>query len=237
MSYVGKVKATDGAELSLIGTTLFGKCTVSASTATKSVTIDGLDQVFDGLTVFIWFKYSNTASAPKLQIQGSGLAAKPIYRYGMTKPGNTPETSWYAQSVVALTYSADSNAWFLDGWLNSDSNSEYGDATQTQHGLMSVQDKIKLDGMEIVTYTNVSVSNWTTDDTQPGYTHKAVLSLAKATANHVPVVYFSTQQIQSYNPAPVAISGAGTVTIFVESQPEGSIQIPTVQLIKGAAGT
>lgn len=237
MSYVGKVGA--GGETSLIGTTLFGVCSTAAATAAKVVAVDGLDTVFTGLTVYVQFTNSNRAESPTFQIQGSGLEAKPIYRNGNVRPGTTDETSWLAGSVLALTY--DGVGWQISGWLNTDTNTTYNDVTQSTHGLMTAADKIKLDNMGIVTYTNVAVAvaDWVTESTPtyPGYSYKAVLSLAGASASHVPTVTFSPEQVRSYGPAPVAVSGEGSVTIYVESKPTEAITIPTIQLVKGATGT
>lgn len=236
MSYVGKIGA--GGELSLVGTTLFGVCSTNATTAAKVVNIGGLDTVFTGLTVYVQFVNSNRAESPTFQIQGSGLEAKAIYRYGNVRPGTTEETSWFAGAVLALTY--DGVGWQISGWLNTDTNTTYSDATQSVHGLMSTADKAKLDNIAVLTFTDVevAVADWVTESTPTysGYSYKAALSLTGATASHVPMVIFTPDQVRSYGPAPVAVSGDGTVTIYVESKPTAAITIPTVQLIKGAAG-
>lgn len=236
MSYVGKVGV--GGEVSLVGTTLFGVCSTNATTAAKVVMISGLDTVFVGLTVYVQFVNSNRATSPTLQIQGSGLEAKPIFRNGNVRPGATEATSWLAGSVLALTY--DGVGWQISGWLNTDTDTTYDDATESVHGLMSTADKIKLNKIDLITYTNVTVAvtDWITESTPTyaGYAYKAVLALTGATENHVPTVIFSPEQVRSIGPAPVAVSGAGTVTIYVESKPADAITIPTVQLIKGAAG-
>lgn len=236
MGYVGKVGA--GGELSLIGTTLFGVCSTAATTPAKVVAIDGLDNVFVGLTVHVQFTNTNRAEAPTLQIQGSGLAAKPIYRYGNVRPGTIEAVSWYAGSVLDLTY--DGVGWQITNWLNTDTNTTYEDVTESSHGLMLAADKVKLNKLETITYTNIAVAatDWVTEvtPTYAGYGYKAVLSISLATANHVPVVIFTPDQVRSYSPAPVAVSGAGTVTIFVESKPTEAITIPTIQLTKGETG-
>lgn len=236
MSYVGKVD-TGGGE-SLIGTTLFGRCTTAATTAAKTATIAGLDHVVEGLTVFVQFTNSNRAASPTFQIDGSGLEAKPIFLNGNVRPGTTDKDSWLAGSVLALTY--DSAGWQISGWLNTDTNTTYNDATESVHGLMSAADKTRLNRLSVITYSDVPVAaaDWVTESTPtyPGYSYKAVLALTNASASYVPTVIFTPQQIQSYNPAPVAVSGAGTVTIYVESKPTAAITIPTIQLVKGAVG-
>ena len=233
MSYVGKVEA--GEEESLVGTTLFGVCSTPAATAAKVVTIPGLDTVFTGLSVHIQFTNSNKAEQPTLQIQGSGLEAKPIFRHGNFRPGVTEAESWFAGAVLELTY--DGSGWQITGWLNTDTNTTYPDATPGVSGLMPGTDKTKLNSMGIVTYTNVPVAAeaWAQESQQTysGYSFKAELALEAATADHVQYVTFAPEQIETYGPAPVAVSGAGIVTIYVETKPITDITIPTVQLIKG----
>ena len=35
----------------------------------------------------------------------------PIYTYGTTSPGDTPDTSWYAGSVITFMFDGAENAW------------------------------------------------------------------------------------------------------------------------------
>ena len=231
MSYVGKVEA--GEEESLVGTTLFGVCSTPAATAAKVVTIPGLDTVFTGLSVHIQFTNSNKAEQPTLQIQGSGLEAKPIFRHGNFRPGVTEAESWFAGAVLELTY--DGSGWQITGWLNTDTNTTYPDATPGVSGLMPGTDKTKLDNMSIQTYSQLAVaeSRWTTDSTYPGYGFKANLVCGQATNLHVPIVTFAPEQIEAYGPAPVAKSENGFVTVYVQNKPTETIRIPTVLLVKG----
>jgi len=237
MSYVGKVEA--GGELSLIGATLFGVCSTNATTAAKTVNITGLDTVFTGLTVHVQFTNSNRAENPTFQIQGSGVEAKPIYLHGNIRPGVEDETSWFPGAVLDLTY--DGVGWQVTGWLNTDTNTTYTDATPGTSGLMPGADKTRFDATGVITYANKQIArdDWVTEatPTYAGYSYKAVLALELATADHVPTVVFTPEQIRSYGPAPVVESGAGTVTIYVESKPAAAITIPVIQLVKGVTGT
>jgi len=60
-----------------------------------------------GTTVRVQFTNSNTATNPTLNINGIG--AKPIYKFGTTRPGTTPEDSWSAGEVVTFVY--DGTGW------------------------------------------------------------------------------------------------------------------------------
>ena len=107
-SYVGNV--TSGGEDNLVGSTLYGVCSSLSATVEKVVTIPEFDQKLDGVTVHVKFQYTNTAADPTLNINGTG--ALPIYTDGVNAPGNTPLTSWAANSVVTLTN--DITAWRMN---------------------------------------------------------------------------------------------------------------------------
>lgn len=229
MAYAAKVDY-GGAHVP-ITTTLYGVCNALGGEADKNVMLTDVTNLIVGMTIKVKFSYANTSMNPRLLINNTD--AKPIMRNGNTAVGSGAENSWPDKSIVSLTY--DGTCWMIDGWLNT--NTTYTDATTSQHGLMSTADKTKLDRMDIVTYTSVPVAAeaWVQESPQTysGYNFKAELALTSATANHVPYVTFAPEQIEAYGPAPVAVSGAEIVTIYVETKPTDTITIPTVQLIKG----
>jgi len=231
MAYAAKVDY-GGAHVP-ITTTLYGVCTALGGEADKNVMLTDVTNLIVGMTIKVKFSYANTAMNPRLLINNTD--AKPIMRNGNAAVGIGMENSWPDGSIVSLTY--DGTCWMIDGWLNTDTNTTYTDATTSQHGLMSTADKTKLDRMDIVTYTEVEVAKeaWAQESQQTysGYSFKAELALTAATTDHVPYVTFAPEQIETYGPAPVAVSGAGIVTVYVETKPTATIKIPTVQLIKG----
>lgn len=123
MSYVGKIVDTDGST-GLIGSTLYGTCATAADTVAKVGTLTDFDTLIDGVTVHIKFTYSNTATDPTLNINGTG--AKRIYKNGTTSVGKTVATSWAAGSVVSLTY--DGSAWQMNDHTD-DTNTTYSAGT------------------------------------------------------------------------------------------------------------
>lgn len=99
-------------------TPMYGYCETAAATVAKTVTISNFTLI-TGRTIFIKFKYANTATNPTLNVNGTG--AKRIYRWGTTSAGTTAATNgWQANSVIALTY--DGTGWIEHLWQNSQYN-------------------------------------------------------------------------------------------------------------------
>lgn len=110
-SYVtGQVPSSVG-ELS----PLYGTCTTAAETAAKTVSISGVTELVEGLTIYVRFTYANGVANPTLQV--NSLTAKAIKRYGTTAPSTSAASSWNAGAVVSLTY--DGTYWMLNDWINT----------------------------------------------------------------------------------------------------------------------
>jgi hypothetical protein len=101
-SHIARVTA-GGVSDRRIAHSLYGYCTTAANTAAKTVslytgsgtTADGTwaaADLFPGLTIKVKIQYTNTASSPTLNVNGSG--AKPIYRYGSVSVGTGTVDSW-----------------------------------------------------------------------------------------------------------------------------------------------
>lgn len=114
MSYASKVIIGD--KTHLVGSNLYGTCDSEASAVTKVVTLPEFDKFLIGVTVHVKFTYANTAVDPIMNI--NSLGAKPIYLYGTTAPGVTPDTSWDAGAVLSFTY--DGTAWIINDWIKTD---------------------------------------------------------------------------------------------------------------------
>lgn len=87
---------------------------------------------------------------------------------------------------------------------------------------------------EVKIFQNVTVaaSAWANSSTYAGYPFAAVISCAGVTAEHVPEVTFGVAEATGGNFAPVALSGAGTVTIYAAEKPGGSITLPVIKCEK-----
>lgn len=93
----------------------YGVCSTGASTAAKTVQIDGFE-LRVGAAVYVKFTNSNSASDPTLNVSGTG--AKPMYRYGTTVMSTgTTTTGWSAGAVQVFIY--DGTGWVRDYWNNS----------------------------------------------------------------------------------------------------------------------
>lgn len=158
MSYVGQVKK--GSTTHLVGSTLYGTCSTAAGTVAKVGTLANFDQLITGVTVHLKFTNSNTAANPTLNINGTG--AKPIVRYGTTAVGNTATTSWYAGSIVSLTY--DGTSWVLNDY-KQDANTTYSAGT----GLSLSGTQFSVDATYLINQIHpVGDTVIRTDNTNPG---------------------------------------------------------------------
>lgn len=231
MAFVGQVRAGDVA--GRVGSSLYGVCATAANVAAKEVAIDGLDTLIPGLTIHVKFTNSNRTNPatepPTLTIPTIDSTPRRIYRHGTVPPGMTDRESWYAGTVVALTY--DGTAWEMNDWQ---SDTIYNNATQGTAGLMSSTDKTTLDNIRdkrttSLAFQNVATSAWTRDTTTyPDYPYKATLSCPGVTTAHFVQVCFAPEHVINYVPAPVCQAGKDTVTVWMMIDPGASITVPTV---------
>lgn len=125
MAYIGKVVA--GGATHLVGSTLYGTCSTAAGTVAKVVVSTDFTELVTGVTIHIKFAETNTATSPTLTIQNAAsnptytTGAKAIMKYGTTAAGTTAATSWYAGTVVALTY--DGTNWIMNDHID-DTNTD-----------------------------------------------------------------------------------------------------------------
>lgn len=87
---------------------VYAICSTAASTIAKAATTSENFTLTAGATVHVRFTYSNSASAPTLNVNGTGAIA--IKQYGTTAPQTY---SWYAGSVVEFVYNG--TYWIMTG--------------------------------------------------------------------------------------------------------------------------
>lgn len=97
------------------GLPVYGTCDTSGSDAAKIATVSQGFILRTGAVVFIKFANANAVADPTLNVNSSGAIA--IKRYGTTAPSTSADSSWNADSVVALVY--DGTYWQMLGWLNT----------------------------------------------------------------------------------------------------------------------
>ena len=215
MAFVGRVRG--GTVEGKIGSTLYGICRTAANVADKQAVIDGLDALLPGLTIHVKMVNSNTVANPVLIISSIDSRRIPIYRYGATAPGKTESESWPAGSVLSMTY--DGEAWQINGWQR-DTNTTYGNATQSAAGLMSAADKASLDKRTTsMVFTNKSTSNWWADRTYAHYPYAAQIACPGITANHYAEVSLNPEYVLDYGLAPVCQTYNGGVYVWAMINP------------------
>lgn len=106
-------KATINGNDYLLSNALYGTCETAASSAAKSVNLNGFDSLEIGVTIHVKFTYSNTAANATMNVNFTG--AKNLCRYGTTRVGTTERASWKAGAVVSFTY--DGTSWVQNDYL------------------------------------------------------------------------------------------------------------------------
>lgn len=124
----------------------YGTCSTAAATAAKVVTLANNSnwQLKIGARVIVKYTVTNTASDCTINVNGTG--AKPIWYNASKYTGNGTYACGIANHYIEYMY--DGTYWVWMGH-SSDNNTTYSDATTSDHGLMSVEDKIKVDAMNI----------------------------------------------------------------------------------------
>lgn len=134
-SYIGKININNTEYP--IAQSLFGTCNTTANTATKVVTCADFDTLISGIVINVYFTYANTESSISLNVNSTGN--KTVY------VDNNSSILWNAGATKSFVYY--DNQWRL---INPTSvGTTYSTATTTTAGLMSADDKIKLNGITI----------------------------------------------------------------------------------------
>lgn len=130
MAILNKVQI-DGNAYDICGKSFLGTCTTSYSTAEKTVTCPEFtsDCLVDGARVVVNFSYYNTASYPKLNVNGTG--AKAIFYQGSNSYVSTSYYGWNSGRYVPFIYDSTANssngAWVMEGY------SDYSDSTSSSY--------------------------------------------------------------------------------------------------------
>ena len=137
----------------------FGTCSTAAATAAKTVSItDGTFSLEAGARVSVKFSNANTADTPTLNVANKG--AKNIFH--KCAKITTGVNKALLAGVCDFIY--DGTQWHLIGNY-IDTNTTYSAATQSSAGLMSADDKTKLDNLEKYT-KEYKVSDVTSETTK-----------------------------------------------------------------------
>ena len=119
----------------------YGECSTAAATAAKVVAVqDGKFSLEKGARVCVKFTVTNTAAVGSLTLNVSGTGAKAIKYRG----GNLGSAGYLAANRI-YEFVYDGTDWELIGDINT--NTTYSAATTSKAGLMSAEDKTKLDSI------------------------------------------------------------------------------------------
>lgn len=140
-SYIGKVQVDSGDQI-LIGSTLYGTCSDSATTAAKTVTLSSFDTKMNGITIHVKFINGNTVTSGVTLAVGSVLAV-PV----------TGNCVCQANEIIAFTYEQISV------------NNEVNEYWRAERGIYIESDNnniiTKVDGQEVNIATKAYVDNAT----------------------------------------------------------------------------
>jgi hypothetical protein len=172
MSYIGKVNYNGS---HLVASTLYGTCETAASNPEKVVFCDSFDQLIQGVTIHVKFTNSNTSTDPTLKVNTTD--AKPIYKFGDFRPGNTGNTSWYPGSVVSFTY--DGTSWIMNDHLD-DTNTWTANNATTNGYVTSPASAANVGWVTNSSGAPQWMDRWKYDVAQSGYLYNAIYDLGWA---------------------------------------------------------
>lgn len=129
-------------EHQIVGSPRYATCSTAAATVAKVASIADESSTFvleKGVRICVKFTNANSVANPTLNVGSTG--AKAIYWHGTAL---TSSQYWQAGAVVDFVYNE--TQWELVG-VAKDNNTTYSVATSSANGLMSSDDKSKLDGI------------------------------------------------------------------------------------------
>lgn len=163
-SAAGLMSANDKKKLDYTNV-VYGTCATAAATAAKTVTITGNDKwtLQVGSIVVVKFTYTNSASSVTLNVNSTG--AKSIWWNTAAYTGNSSTVCGQAGRHITYIYNGTYWVWISHG---NDINTTYSVATQSANGLMSKDDKAKIDNVDLGKIGSLKIA--TTAGTGSAYT-------------------------------------------------------------------
>lgn len=75
----------------------------------------------------------------------------------------------------------------------------------------------------------IPVSAWVEEETEDGWRYAASISLPGVTASNIPIVTFADDNTDYYYPT--AQTGAGTVTVYADAIPDGTVTLASIVIL------
>ena len=215
MSYAGKINinSTDYP----IASTLYKECETAADQTPKVVSFAEFDTLLPGVMIAVKFTNSNTATNPQLQV--GTTQAKIVYSDGINPIGNTPSTSWPANSVVLFLY--DGSVWRVINtskalraeMLTSDSNLQSQINTITDTTIPGINTAVADKEPKMLRFANKSAT-FTSGSGITNFSCRAEVACEGVTASMIPYVVFSGNDAGSGDYAPYCQSYDGGVYLY-----------------------
>lgn len=208
MGTISKVKL-NGTE-HLIASTAYATCTTAAATAAKVATVQNNHafSLVEGETIHVYFKYSNTASSPTLNINDTG--AKPIRQHGSTAPSGWG-SAWRDQSIISFTYNTDlisTGCWLINDFsyqsaltVDFDYQYAYSEGFDTDAG--TVEDAI----IDVYNQTKNVNPNWSASAGVSSILNKPAIPSTAADVNAAPSYHTHSADEIQYTGRISAVSG------------------------------
>lgn len=208
MGTISKVKL-NGTE-HLIASTAYAICTTSATTAAKVATVQNNHafSLVEGETIHVYFKYSNTASSPTLNINNTG--AKPIRQHGSTAPVGWG-SAWRDQSIISFTYNTDlisTGCWLINDFsyqnaLTVDFDYQYAYSEGFDTEASTVEDAI----IDVYNQTKNVNPDWSASAGASSILNKPVIPSTAADVNAAPSQHTHNADEIQYTGRISAVSG------------------------------
>lgn len=101
----------------------------------------------------------------------------------------------------------------------------------TENAIIWLLNKIKEQSQAPKKYEllQIPVSAWVEEETEDGYRYAAAVPVVGCTADHMPIVTFADDDVEDFYST--CKSGDGTVTVYAEDIPSGSITLQSVVIM------
>ena len=227
MSYAGKINinSTDFP----IASTLYKECTTAADVTPKIVQFAEFDTLLEGVMIAVKFDNTNTAVNPQLQV--GSTAAKIIYTDGINPVGDTPSTSWPANSVVLFVY--DGSVWRMINTskalraelLAADSNLQSQIDTINNTTVPGLNTAIADKEPKMLKFTNKSAT-FSSGNGITNFSYRAAVACDGVTSDMIPYVAFAGNNAGSGNYASYCQTYNGGVYLYAAVS--GTVTVPTI---------
>ena len=227
MSYAGKINinSTDYP----IASTLYKECTTAADVTPKIVSFADFDTLLEGVMIAVKFENTNTAVNPQLQV--GTTTAKIIYTDGISPVGDTPSTSWPANSVVLFVY--DGSVWRMINtskalrteMLGADANLQSQIDTINNTTVPGINSAVADRELKMLRFTNKSAT-FSSGSGITNFGYRAAVACDGVTSSMVAYVSFSGNNAGSGDYAPYCQTYNGGVYLYAAVS--GTITVPSI---------